>query len=85
MQTTQAAVPAAQAKADEEYRAKFAKARRLSFQLLKDNEIKAKSKMGLKLAYAVYHGVFDGDVPAGITLLFMAARWEMLITEDGNA
>lgn len=68
-----------QAERDEAYRSQFAKARHLSWQLLAENGIKPNTKTGLKLAYAVYHGVFEGNVPAGITLLFMAARHEMLI------
>lgn len=67
---------------DDDYATKLARCKYLAARLLKDNEIKPRTKMAYKLTYATFYGFFDGKIPPGITLMLLAGRVEDLLDSD---
>lgn len=63
----------------ETHQAKFARAKTLVTQMFRANDIKPKTKLAHKLAYALWYGVFDGNLPPGVSILFLSGRIEMLM------
>lgn len=60
---------------------KLVRAAGLCRKLLADNEVKLKTKMAHKLIYAVFYGVFNGDLPAYVSIMLLSGRADQLIEE----
>lgn len=67
-----------------QYEEKLATAKRLAGKLLADNGIKVKTKLAYKLIYALYYGVFEGNMPPGVVIMLIAGRAEELVEKQSD-